>query len=118
ECDMKRRISMPTGTILREALVAASLVLFMASATGCERREANEATGFDPKIDAPASSLRVVVDPNVAANQERISADMLERRSLAEPEVKAPEPEAAEQPQEEPKPVRRSRSRSHRTRRR
>ena len=121
ELNMKRRMFVPGSMILRSSPVALSLVLLMAA--GCERRKPNEAGGFDPQIDAMPSSLRVVVDSNVAANQERISADLLERRSPAQPEAEAPqadageEPDAAEQSAAARRPTRASPARSTRTRR-
>jgi predicted lipid-binding transport protein (Tim44 family) len=89
---------------MKLATTALIAVLLLALSAGCERRKPESNRPYDPKLDAPASVVRVTPDPSVLEDQSRIAAAERSRRTRAAAveagaaTPAAPEPGAPEAP--------------------
>lgn len=60
---------------MKHWMTVLSVACVMVVLVGCERRKSEETRQFDPEIDSVASSQQVASDPNLLADQKKISQE-------------------------------------------
>ena len=100
---------------MKHWIAVLSIACVMVALAGCERKKSEETSRFDPAIDSVSSSQQVAPDPNLLADQKKISQETSHARaagSTARTESKTktlktgdskPKPDEKEKPVSKPK---------------